>query len=98
MLTCIVHLIRYLLEFVSRKVAKPLCRRSAPSAGARTLSRHEGSGRLRGRRYPAITQSWRRGRQQVVPFFPIRVCTASSTRRIRLSKCPRRVGAISNSA
>ncbi|BAB52454.1 transposase, partial [Mesorhizobium japonicum] len=66
---CIVHLIRHLLEFVSRKVAKPLCRRSAPSAGGRTLSRHEGSGRLRGRRYPAIIQSWRRGCQHVVPFF-----------------------------
>nr|WP_307959516.1 transposase [Sinorhizobium medicae] len=34
--TCIVHLIRHSLEFVSWKAARQLCRRCAPSTGLRT--------------------------------------------------------------
>ncbi|WP_202324098.1 MULTISPECIES: transposase [unclassified Mesorhizobium] len=67
------HLIRHLLDFVSRKDRKAVVPMLSAICRARTPSRHEGSGGLRGRRlgrrYPAITQSWRRDWQHVVPFF-----------------------------
>ncbi|MER8911896.1 IS256 family transposase [Mesorhizobium sp. M0854] len=72
--TCIVHLIRHSLEFVSwkdRKPVVPALRAIYRAQGRR--SRHEGLEDFEagywGQRYPAITQSWRRNWQHVVPFF-----------------------------
>jgi putative transposase len=72
--TCIVHLIRHSLEFVSwkdRKTVMPalraIYRAKDADAGMKALEAFEtGSW---GQRYPAIAQSWRRNWQHVVPFF-----------------------------
>lgn len=72
--TCIVHLIRHSLEFVSwkdRKTVMPalkaIYRARDAEAGMKALEDFEtGSW---GQRYPAIAQSWRRNWQHVVPFF-----------------------------
>lgn len=67
--TCIVHLIRHSLEFVSLKDRKPVVpalRAIAP----KTPSWNEGTAGVRSRiEYPAITQSWRRNWEHVIPFF-----------------------------
>jgi putative transposase len=72
--TCIVHLIRHSLEFVSWKDRKPVIpalraiyRAKDADAGLKALDDFDAG--PWGRRYPAIAQSWRRNWQQVVPFF-----------------------------
>jgi putative transposase len=72
--TCIVHLIRHSLEFVSwkdRKAVMPalraVYRASDADAGRQALEAFD-SGAW-GRKYPAIAQSWRRNWEHVVPFF-----------------------------
>lgn len=72
--TCIVHLIRHSLEFVSwkdRKLVVPalraIYRAKDAEAGMKALEDFEAG--YWGQRYPAITQSWRRNWQHVVPFF-----------------------------
>ena len=72
--TCIVHLIRHSLEFVSwkdRKAVMPalraIYRAKDAEAGLKALDDFD-SGPW-GRKYPAIAQSWRRNWSQVVPFF-----------------------------
>ena len=72
--TCIVHLIRHSLEFVSwkdRKAVVPalraIYRARDADAGMQALEAFEAGDW--GRRYPAIALSWRRNWAQVVPFF-----------------------------
>jgi len=72
--TCIVHLIRHSLEFVSWKDRKPLVpalraiyRAKDAEAGRQALD--DFAAGLWGQRYPAIAQSWRRNWEHVVPFF-----------------------------
>ena len=72
--TCIVHLIRHSLQFVSWKDRKPVMpalraiyRAKDAEAGLRALEAFE-SGPW-GQKYPAIAMSWRRNWQHVVPFF-----------------------------
>jgi putative transposase len=72
--TCIVHLIRHSLEFVSWKDRKPVVpalraiyRAKDAEAGMKALEDFEAG--YWGQRYAAITQSWRRNWQHVVPFF-----------------------------
>ena len=71
--TCIVHLIRNSLAFVSwtdRKLIMPdlraICRAETEAAAAAELDRFEAEW---GRRYPAIGQAWRRAWAYVVPLF-----------------------------
>ncbi|ESZ18760.1 IS256 family transposase [Mesorhizobium sp. L2C084A000] len=72
--TCIVHLIRHSLEFVSWKDRKSVVpalraiyRAKDAEVGMKALEDFEAG--YWGQRYPAITQSWRRNWQHVVPFF-----------------------------
>jgi putative transposase len=72
--TCIVHLIRHSLDFVSWKDRKPVVpalraiyRAKDAEAGRQALDDFDAG--PWGRRYPAIAQSWRRNWQHVVPFF-----------------------------
>ena len=72
--TCIVHLIRHSLEFVSWKdrrqvvpALRAIYRAKDAEAGARALDDFDAG--PWGQRYPAIAQSWRRNWQHVVPFF-----------------------------
>jgi len=72
--TCIVHLIRHSLEFVSRKdrklvvpALKAIYRAKNAEAGLRALAEFETS--FWGQRYPAIVASWRRAWCHVIPFF-----------------------------
>jgi putative transposase len=72
--TCIVHLIRHSLEFVSWKDRKPVVpalraiyRAKDAAAGLAALDAFD-AGDF-GQRYPAIAQSWRRNWEHVVPFF-----------------------------
>ena len=72
--TCIVHLIRHSLEFVSWKDRKPVVpalraiyRARDADAGLKALDEFDAG--YWGQKYPAITQSWRRNWEQVVPFF-----------------------------
>jgi putative transposase len=72
--TCIVHLIRNSLEFVSWKDRKPVVpalreiyRARDAEAGLKALDDLE-AGHW-GTKYPAITQSWRRNWDRVIPFF-----------------------------
>ena len=73
--TCIVHLIRHSLEFVSwkdRKPVVPALRSDLPGQGRRRRPRRLDAfeaGFPGGRRYPAIAQSWRRNWEHVMPFF-----------------------------
>jgi putative transposase len=78
--TCIVHLLRHSLDFVSWKDRKPVAaalkdiyRAIDAAAGETALTAfEEGSW---GGKYPAIGQSWRRAWGEVVPFyaFPVDV-------------------------
>ena len=72
--TCIVHLIRHSLEFVSWKdrklmvpALKAIYRATDAEAGRTALDDFEAG--PWGQRYPAIVQSWRRNWLHVVPFF-----------------------------
>jgi putative transposase len=72
--TCIVHLIRHSLDFVSWKDRKPavaalkaIYKARDAEAGKQALDDFD-TGPW-GQRYPAIAQSWRRNWQHVVPFF-----------------------------
>jgi putative transposase len=72
--TCIVHLIRNSLDFVSWKDRKPLVpelraiyRAKDAEAGRQALDDFEAG--PWGQKYPAIAQSWSRNWQHVVPFF-----------------------------
>jgi putative transposase len=72
--TCIVHLLRQSLEFVSYKDRKPVATAlkdiyravDATTAEAALTAFEAGEW---GRKYPAISQSWRRAWSEVVPFY-----------------------------
>lgn len=72
--TCIVHLLRHSLDFVSFKdrkavatALKDIYRALDATAAATALDEFE-AGEW-GRKYPAIVQSWRRAWGEVVPFY-----------------------------
>jgi putative transposase len=72
--SCIVHLLRHSLDFVSYKdrkavaaALKDIYRAVDAAAGEAALSAFEDG--LWGRRYPAIAQSWRRAWSEVIPFY-----------------------------
>ena len=72
--TCIVHLIRYSMQFASWKerkaivvALKPIYRADNAEAAARELDAFDQG--PWGRKYPAIAQSWRRNWEAVIPFF-----------------------------
>ena len=72
--TCIVHLLRNSLDFVSYKdrktvaaALKAIYRAKDADDGEKALSDFDTS--EWGRKYPAIGQSWRRAWSEVVPFF-----------------------------
>jgi putative transposase len=72
--TCIVHLIRHSLDFVSWKDRKPavaalkaIYKAKDAEAGRQALDDFDAG--PWGKRYPAIAQSWRRNWQHVIPFF-----------------------------
>lgn len=72
--TCIVHLIRYSMQFASWKERRAVAAALKPIYGAETAA--VASVRLDefdagpwGVKYPAISQSWRRNWEQVIPFF-----------------------------
>jgi transposase-like protein len=72
--TCIVHLLRNSMDFVSWKDRKPLAtalksvyRAVDAKAAEEALTAFEAS--EWGQRYPAISQSWRRAWAEVIPFF-----------------------------
>jgi Transposase, Mutator family len=72
--TCIVHLIRHSLEFVSWKdrklvvlALKAIYRAKNAEAGLKALAEFETS--FWGQRYPAIAQSWQRNLEHVLPFY-----------------------------
>jgi putative transposase len=72
--TCIVHLLRHSLDFVSYKDRKPVAaalkgiyRAIDAKAGEAALSAFDDS--VWGQKYPAIGQSWRRAWGEVVPFY-----------------------------
>ena len=72
--TCIVHLLRHSLDFVSYKDRKAVAaalrdiyRAIDAGAGEAALTAFEAGDW--GRRYPAIGQSWRRAWGEVVPFY-----------------------------
>ena len=72
--TCIVHLIRYSMHFASWKERRPVAAALKPiyqaesAAAARERLEDFDRGPW-GQKYPAITQSWRRNWEQVIPFF-----------------------------
>ena len=72
--TCIVHLIRYSMQFASWKerkliaaALKPIYQARDAQAAEAELERFEQG--PWGQKYPAITQSWRRNWAAVIPFF-----------------------------
>ena len=72
--TCIVHLLRHSLDFVSYKDRKPVAaalkeiyKALDAGAGAAALDAFEACNW--GCRYPAIVQSWRRAWPEVIPFY-----------------------------
>jgi transposase-like protein len=72
--TCIVHLIRYSMQFASwkehRAVAaalKPIYQAESAAAARERLEDFDRG--PWGQKYPAIGQSWRRNWEQVIPFF-----------------------------
>ena len=72
--TCIVHLLRNSMSFVSWKDRKPLAmalksvyRAVDATSAEEALTAFEAS--EWGQRYPAICQSWRRAWEEVIPFF-----------------------------
>lgn len=72
--TCIVHLLRNSLDFVSYKDRKPVAAElkdiyRATDAGAAASALEAFDEGPWGRKYPAITQSWRRVWNEVIPFY-----------------------------
>jgi putative transposase len=72
--TCIVHLIRYSMQFASWKERKPIAKALKPIYQARDSTAAERELQAFdegpwGQKYPAITQSWRRNWEAVIPFF-----------------------------
>jgi putative transposase len=72
--TCIVHLIRYSMQFASWKERKAIAAALKPiygaeSATAAAVRLDEFAAGSWGQKYPAIAQSWRRNWEQVIPFF-----------------------------
>ena len=72
--TCIVHLIRHSLAFVSYKDRKAVAAAlkqiyKAVDADAGKAALEDFADGSWGRKYPAISQSWRRNWSQVIPFF-----------------------------
>ncbi len=72
--TCVVHLIRHSLEFVSWKDRKPVVpalrmiyRAKDAEDGRAALEAFEAG--FWGQKYPAIAQAWRRNWDRVIPFF-----------------------------
>ena len=72
--TCVVHLIRHSLAFVSYKdrksvaaALKQIYRATDADAGKAALEAF--SEGVWGTKYPAIAQSWRRNWTEVIPFF-----------------------------
>ena len=72
--TCVVHLIRHSLEFVSWKDRKPVVpalrtiyRAKDAEAGRAALEAFEAG--FWGQKYPAIALAWRRNWDRVIPFF-----------------------------
>ena len=72
--TCIVHLIRYSMQFASWKERKavaaelkPIYRATDAAAAASALEAFDQG--PWGRKYPTIAQSWRRNWDAVIPFF-----------------------------
>lgn len=72
--TCVVHLIRHSLEFVSWKDRKPVVpalrtiyRANDAEAGMAALEAFEAG--FWGKKYPAIALAWRRNWDRVIPFF-----------------------------
>ena len=72
--TCIVHLIRYSMQFASWKerkliasALKPIYRADNAEVAAQELEAFDQG--PWGRKYPAIAQSWRRNWEAVIPFF-----------------------------
>jgi putative transposase len=72
--TCIVHLIRYSMQFASWKERKAIAAALKPIYGAESAA--AAATRLDelalgpwGEKYPAIVHSWRRNWEQVIPFF-----------------------------
>jgi putative transposase len=72
--TCIVHLIRYSMQFASWKerkaittALKPIYQADNADAAAQALEAFDQG--PWGRKYPAIAQSWRRNWEAVIPFF-----------------------------
>jgi putative transposase len=72
--TCIVHLLRYSLQFASWKerkaiaaALKPIYRATDADAAGHELAAFDAS--VWGQKYPAIAQAWRRNWEAVVPFF-----------------------------
>jgi putative transposase len=72
--TCIVHLIRYSMQFASWKerraiaaTLKPIYKAHSAELAKQRLEDFEASSW--GSKYPAIAQSWRRNWEQVIPFF-----------------------------
>lgn len=72
--TCIVHLIRYSMQFASWKERKAIARALRPIYQAETAALAADNleafdaGEW-GTKYPAIAQAWRRNWEQVIPFF-----------------------------
>ena len=72
--TCIVHLIRYSMQFASWKERKALAKAlkpiySAASAEAAAAELEAFEDGPWGEKYPAVTASWRRRWEEVIPFF-----------------------------
>jgi putative transposase len=72
--TCIVHLLRYSMQFASWKEHRPLVAALKPiyQADSAAVARERLEDFDRGpwgHKYPAIAQSWRRNWEQVIPFF-----------------------------
>ena len=72
--TCIVHLIRYSMQFVSWKERKLISAALRPiyqaeSAAAARARLEDFDAGAWGQKYPAIAQSWRRNWEQLIPFF-----------------------------
>jgi len=72
--TCIVHLIRFSMHFVTWKerrligaALRPIYHAESASAAQTRLEEFDRG--PWGRKYPAIAQSWRRNWEQVIPFF-----------------------------
>lgn len=76
--TCIVHLIRYSMQFASWKERKAIAAAlkpvyQAPNAEAARIALDAFDAGPWGQKYPAIAASWRRKWEEVIPFFAFSV-------------------------